>query len=281
MLRTEMNASARWLRKSLGAAFMLFSIVAFGNAFALDQNYTAFDSLLKKHVAWNAAGVASTVNYKGFLADRAELKKVLDEFSALSKAQYDGLKRDEKLAFLINTYNAYTIELILTKYPDLKSIKDLGSFTQSPWKKQFFKLLGEERGLDNVEHDMIRAAGAFDEPRIHFAVVCASIGCPALRPEAVTAAKLESQLEDGAKRFLKDKTRNRYSAQSGKLEVSKIFDWYKGDFAKGHKGITSREVFFGKYADLLTDDAAAQQLIKDGKVSISHLDYDWNLNDRK
>ena len=270
-----------FLKRFFNLFLLTLTVFASSSAVALDQSYAAFDALLKKHVAWNAAGVASTINYKGFQADRADLKKVLDEFSGLSKADYSNLKRDEKLAFLINTYNAYTIELILTKYPDLKSIKDLGSFTQSPWKKQFFKLLGEDKGLDNVEHDMIRAAGAFDEPRIHFAVVCASIGCPALRPEAVTAAKLETQLEDGAKRFLKDKSRNRFNKQSGKLEVSKIFDWYKGDFEKGHKGITSREVFFAKYADLLTDDATAQQQIKDGKVSISHLDYDWNLNDRK
>jgi Protein of unknown function, DUF547 len=280
-MKSKTSASTRWLRNILSVGLTMLSLFFAPNVFALDQNYAALDALFKKHVAWNAAGVASTVNYKGFLADRAELKKVLDELSAVSKAEYGAMKRDEKLAFLINTYNAYTVELILTKYPDLKSIKDLGSFTQSPWKKQFFKLLGDDKGLDNVEHDMIRAAGAFDEPRIHFAVVCASIGCPALRPEAATAAKLEAQLEDGAKRFLKDKSRNRFNKQSGKLEVSKIFDWYKGDFEKGHKGITSREVFFGKYADLLSDDPAAQQLIKDGKVSISHLDYDWNLNDRK
>lgn len=269
------------IKRILQIAATSFALSAAGSAFAIDQSYPAFDSLLKKHVTWNAAGVASSVNYKGFAADRGELKKVLDELSAVSKAEYDAMKRDEKLAYLINVYNAYTIELILTKYPDLKSIKDLGSFTQSAWKKKFFRVFGEEKHLDNIEHDMIRAAGVFDEPRIHFAVVCASIGCPALRPEAATAAKLEAQLEDGVKRFLRDKTRNRYNKQSGKLEVSKIFDWYKGDFEKGHKGFTSREVFFGKYAELLSDDPAAQQLLKDGKVSISHLEYDWNLNDRK
>ena len=265
---------------------MLGTVAAVGlslasTAFALDQGYAAWEALLKKHVAWNAAGVASTVSYKGFAADQAPFKKILEEFSAVTKSQYDAMKRDEKLAFLINVYNAYTVELILSKYPDLKSIRDLGSLVQAPWKKKFFSLLGEERNLDNVEHDMIRAPGVFDEPRIHFTVVCASIGCPALRPEAVTAAKLESQLEDGVRRFLKDKSRNRYSKDNDRLEVSKIFDWYKVDFEKGLKGISSREVFFAKYADLLTDDAAAQQKIKDGKVAISHLEYDWKLNDRK
>ena len=272
---------AGWLKGLALTTAAALSMSLASAAFAIDQGYAAWDALLKKHVAWNAAGVASTVNYKGFAADQAPFKKVLDEFSAVTKAEYDGMKRDEKLAFLINAYNAYTIELILSKYPDLKSIRDLGSLVQAPWKKKFFTLLGEERNLDNVEHDMIRAPGVFDEPRSPCAVVCASIGCPALRSEAVTASKLESQLEDGVRRFLRDKSRNRYSKDNDRLEVSRIFDWYKVDFEKGFKGFTSREVFFAKYADLLGDDAAAQQKIKDGKVAISHLEYDWKLNDRK
>ncbi len=248
---------------------------------SLDNTTAAWDKLLKKHVAWNSAGVASTVAYKGFQADRAELKKVLDGFSALTKADYEKLKKEEKLAFLINAYNAYTVELILTKYPDLKSIRDVGSLVTKTWRIKFFNLLGEERHLDNVEHDMIRAPGAFDDPRIHMAVVCASVGCPALRPDAFVGATLDATLEDSVKRFLKDKTRNRFNATNGKLEVSKIFDWYKGDFEKGLKGVTSREQFFGKYADLLAADAAGQQILKDGKASISFLDYDWSLNDKK
>ena len=232
-------------------------------------------------MSWNAAGVASSVSYKGFLADRAALTKVLEEFSAVTKAQYDGFKKEEKLAFLMNAYNAFTIELILTKYPDLKSIRDLGSLVQKPWSKKFFKLLGEERHLDNIEHDIIRAPGAFDEPRIHVMVVCASIGCPALRPEAVLASKLEAQMEDSTKRFLKDRSRNRVNAAGTKLEVSKIFDWYKGDFEKGFKGVSSREVFFARYAESLSDDANIRQQIKDGKLPIGHLDYDWSLNDKK
>jgi hypothetical protein len=260
-------------------SFLLLTVSV--SAQSLDATTSGWDKLLKKHVAWNATGVASSVNYKGFAQDRAELKKVLDGFSALSKADYDKLKKDDKLAFLINAYNAYTVELILTKYPDLKSIRDIGSLVTKTWRIKFFNLLGEERHLDNVEHDMIRAPGAFDDPRIHMAVVCASIGCPALRPEAFLGATLDATLEDSVKRFLKDKTRNRFNASSGKLEVSKIFDWYKGDFDKGLKGIGSREQFFGKYSELLATDSAGQQLVKDGKASISFLDYDWSLNDKK
>jgi Protein of unknown function, DUF547 len=247
---------------------------------ALDHSHASFDALLKKHVAWNAAGNASSVSYKGFADDRATLKTVLDQYATVSKAEYDAMKRDEKMAFLVNVYNAYTIELILTKYPDIKSIKNIGGVFGKPWGIKFVKILGEEKTLDNVEHDMLRAQGMFDEPRVHFVVNCASIGCPALRPEAITAAKLENQLEDGTKRFLRDKSRNRYNMQTGRLEVSKIFDWFKVDWTRGSKGFRSREVFFAKYAELLSDDAAIQSKIKDGKVDLAFQDYDWGLNGR-
>lgn len=264
-----------------GAAALSAPRSGFAQTVGFDHAYVAWDALLKRFVVWNPAGVASSVDYKGLAAARADLQKVLDAFSGLGRTQFDGFRRDEKLAFLINAYNAFTLELILSKYPDLKSIRDLGSLIQSPWKRKFFRLLGEERSLDNVEHDVIRAPGAFDEPRIHFAVVCASIGCPALRPEAVVAARLEAQLEDSTRRFLRDRTRNRFNGKAGKLEVSKIFDWYKGDFEKGHQGIASREAFFGKYAELLADDPREQQLVREGRQPIVHLEYDWSLNDRR
>lgn len=269
---------ARW------ANLLLATVLALGAPQAhaqLDHGHAAFDALLRKHVAWNAAGTTTTVSYTGFATDRAELRKVLDAYGAVARAEYDAMARDQKLAFLINVYNAWTIELILTRYPDLKSIRDLGSIVQSPWKRRIVRLLGEERHLDDVEHGMIRAPGVFDEPRIHFVVNCASIGCPALRPDAMTAARLEQQLEDSTRRFLRDGTRNRYSAASGRLEVSKIFDWYRTDFERGFKGITSREQFFGRYADLLATDAKDQAAVRDGKATIVHLDYDWRLNDRR
>jgi Protein of unknown function, DUF547 len=246
-----------------------------------DQSHALFDGLLKKHVSWNAAGTASTVNYRGFMADRATLKQVLEQYSGVTRAQYDSMRRDEKLAFLINVYNAGTIELILTKYPDLKSIKDIGGVFGKPWGIKFLKILGEDRHLDNIEHDMIRAKGVFDEPRVHFVVNCASIGCPALRPEAIVASKLEAQLEDNTRRFLRDKTRNRVAAGGTKLEVSKIFDWFKIDWTSGYKGISTREQFFAKYAEQLSDDPSIQQAIRESKLSLGFLDYDWGLNDRR
>jgi hypothetical protein len=280
-----MSRFTSFLRRLRPVAFALAALTLLPaltvQAAAPDPAHAEFDSLLRRHVAWNQAGVATGVSYTGFAADRALLRKVLDGYTSVTRAEYDALPRDERLAFLINAYNAWTIELILTKYPDLKSIRDLGSVVRSPWKRRFFTLLGEERGLDDVEHGMIRAPGAFDEPRIHFVVNCASIGCPALRPEAMTAARLEAQLEDSTRRFLRDSSRNRFDAAAGRLEVSKIFDWYKGDFEKGFRGIASREVFFGRYADLLSADPKGQASLREGKVRIAYLDYDWSLNDRR
>jgi Protein of unknown function, DUF547 len=266
------------LKAFLVAAFAVLAATAFAQ---FDHSHKSWEDLLKKHVTYIANGNASQVSYKGFAQDRAALKTYLDSISAVPEATYKSWNKNQQLTFLINAYNAYTVELILTKYPNLKSIRELGGTFSKPWSIKFIKLFGKDVHLDNIEHHMIRADGVFNDPRIHVAVVCASIGCPMLRNEAFTPEKLDAQLEDSMKRFLSDKSRNRYSAESKKLEVSKIFDWYKKDFVKGHKGFSSLEVTLGKYADQLADDPATRAEIKAGKVAISHLDYDWNLNDKK
>ena len=150
---------------------------------------------------------------------------------------------------------------------------------QSPWKKKFFRLLGAERTLDDVEHGLIRAPGLFDDPRIHAAVVCASVGCPMLRNEAFVADRLDAQLNDGLRRFLSDRTRNRYDPSTRTLQVSKLFDWYRKDFEQGHRGFDSLQTLFVRHADVLADTPAAQGEIRAGRAKIVFLDYDWSLND--
>lgn len=248
-------------------------------AVAFDQSHSAWTRLLAAHVVWIDHGHASRVDYAGFLKDRAALQAYLHTLSAVTRGDFDTWSRRQRLAFLINAYNAFTIDLVLTRYPDLASIKDLGSFFTSPWEKTFFTLLGTRRSLDDIEQGMIRAKGAYDEPRIHFALVCASIGCPALRNEAYVAPRLNRQLEDSLRRFLSDHSRNRYDSRSGTLEVSKIFDWYAKDFSQGYDGFTSVKSVFAKYANLLTDDPRAQARIRAGEVPVRFLDYDWRLND--
>ena len=250
-----------------------------GPASAFDHRHTAWERLLQQHVRWINGGVASQVDYGGFQRDAARLEDYLSGLSRVSRAEFDGWSREQRLAFLINAYNGFTVALILTKYPDLNSIKDLGSFFRSPWKRRFFTLLGNERHLDELEHDLIRAPGVYDEPRIHVAVVCASVGCPALRDEAFVAEKLDAQLEDSMRRFLSDRSRNRFDGRSGSLEVSKIFDWYREDFSKGYGGYFSLASVFAAYASWLADDPSSQQLIREKRAPIIYLDYDWRLND--
>jgi hypothetical protein len=245
---------------------------AFAQAF--DPSYAAWDALLKKHVRWLPDGKQSRVDYAGLARDRPALQSVLAGLSAVPRAEFDRWSAPERMAFLVNAYNAFTVELILTRYPDLKSIKDIGSLLRSPWKQEFFTLLGARRHLDWIEHEQLRPLYA--EPRVHAAVNCASIGCPALRPEAFVAARLEAQLEDGMARFLGDRTRNR--VRNGKVEASAIFKWFREDFERGHQGFSRVEDVFARYAAQMTDVPAEQAALRGRSLPVDHLDYDWALN---
>ena len=214
-------------------------------------------------------------------ADHAHLKTYLETLAKVSDADFKGWNKNQQLAFLINAYNANMVEKILARYPNIKSVWDYGKLIGNPFKDNFVNLFGRKLTLDNIEHDTIRAKGVHDDPRIHMAVNCASLGCPMLREEAFVAERLDAQLEEQVTRFLSDKSRNRYSAANNALEVSEIFKWYAVDFTSGLKGIKSREQFFAKYANLLSDNAEQQKIIRDGKAEIRHLDYDWGLNDAK
>ena len=250
-------------------------------AAAFDHSHAAWDALLKKHVRYIAGGNASQVSYAGFARDRAELKAVLDGYSGVAADEFGRWTKAEQQAFLYNAYNAFTIEKVLRRYPGIRSIRDYGTFIGNPWKDRFFTLLGEPAHLDRIEHEILRREGAYDEPRVHVAVVCASIGCPMLRNEAFTASRLEAQLEDAMRRFLSDRTRNRYDPKRGRLEVSRIFDWYGKDFEKGHKGYSSVKATLARYADLLADAPEDRALVREGRAEVAFLDYDWGLNDAK
>ena len=245
-----------------------------------DHFHAQWTALLKKHVVLVDGGKASQVRYAGMAADRAQLRTYLETLAKVSDADFKGWGKNQQLAFLINAYNANMVEKILLRYPNIKSVWDYGKLIGDPFKDNFVSLFGRKLTLNNIEHDTIRAAGSYDDPRIHFAVNCASIGCPMLRDEAYVGDRIDAQLEEQTVRFLSDRSRNRANAE-GRLEVSKIFDWYGDDFRKGHKGFKTLEGFFAKYANLLTDNAEYQKLIREGKAPIRHLDYDWGLNDAK
>ena len=240
-----------------------------------DFDHSTWNQLLERHVVVLKGGNATQVDYAAVAENRADLRTYLNALKAVEMGQFDNWSEPARLAFLINAYNAYTVELILTEYPDLKSIRDLGSLFTSPWEKEFFELLGKTRSLDELEHEMIR--GNFSEPRIHFAVNCASVGCPALRAEAYSAADLENQLEDQARRFLADRSRNR--VEGDELRVSKIFDWYQDDFTKGWKDAESLAQFLGLYGAALELPDSQRKALKAGDLDIEFLKYDWSLND--
>ena len=267
---------------ALFAVFFMF--LPWHSALAqFDHGHKAWDALLKKHVVVMQAGRASTVRYPGFKADAAALKSYTDALSKVAEAEFKGWSKTQQMAFLINAYNAFTVAKILQRYPDIKSIRDFGTVFGNPWKDKFFTLFGRESFLDEIEHETLRKPGAYDEPRVHYAANCASIGCPMLREEAYVAERLDAQLAEQEKRFLSDRSRNRLAG--GALEVSKIFDWFKVDWQSGYKGIgrdgvpiTSREQYFARHAALLSDKPEEQKLIAGGKLEIRFLDYDWSLN---
>ncbi len=246
---------------------------------SFDHGHGAWTALLRKHVVLLGGGQASQLRYAGMLADRAALQAYLAQLSAVSEAAFAAMSKAQQMAFLINAYNAFTVELILTRYPRLESIRDLGGFLSKPWSIRNIPLLGRTLTLDEIEHERLRARGRYDDPRVHFAVNCASVGCPMLREEAYVADRLQAQLDEQARRFLGDRSRNRYNATRGRLEVSRIFDWYGEDFTLGHQGITSLRAYLARHADLLADAPAERERIRNQAVDVTFLDYDWKLND--
>ena len=242
-----------------------------------DFDHAEWDGLLKEHVTVIDGGIATQLDYSGIEAERVVLKGYLAEAAKVPRSTFESWSIAAQLAFLINVYNASTIDVILEEYPDIDSIRDIGFFLSSAWNQDLASLFGEPVTLDEIEHEIIRGWGRYNEPRIHFAVNCAAIGCPALRAEAFISEKLEMQLEDSTVKFLSDRSRNYFD--NGRMYVSSIFDWYKEDFEKGWDGVDSVAEFLARYAaELELDSATANQLRADD-IRIRHLKYDWGLND--
>ncbi|NVO86499.1 DUF547 domain-containing protein [Hymenobacter terrestris] len=214
-------------------------------------DHSAFDRLLKKYV--DAQG---QVNYKGFKSEEKAFNAYLAKLSQNPPKAAD--PKAEQMAFWTNAYNAYTIRLILDNYP-LKSIKDIGE----PWKKQFFSIGGTKMSLDDIEHGTLRKK--FNDPRIHFALVCASISCPPLRPEAYTAARLNAQLDAQGRAFLNDTGKNKLSSTSAQL--SSYFDWYKDDWNQNGQSVVK---WVNKYAKTKIS----------ANTKIGYMSYNWNLNEQ-
>ncbi len=218
------------------------------------------------------------------LVNYAKLKddKRLDKyFKQLENTNPDNLLTDEdKLAFWINAYNAFTIKFIIEEYP-IESINDLhwgglylGSVLGTTvWDDEKIIINETKLSLNNIEHDIVRKK--FNEERVHFALVCASLSCPPLRREAFEGYKLNEQLQDQGMKFFNDENRNRFDAKTRTAYLSKILDWYEDDF-----GSSKKEVLL--YVSQFIDEKIASDIKKNmSQWKINYLSYDWNLNDLK
>jgi len=243
------------------AALVLTSAAALAQSF--DHSHAAFTGVLTTHVQ------GSKVDYAALKKSPAKLNAYLDTLAAVKKSHYDGWQKDQRMAFLVNLYNAATLKLVIDHYP-VKSIKDIGGVLKGPWKQDVVRLWGKKVTLDHVEHDLLRPG--FNEPRIHFAVNCASIGCPDLRPEAFRATDLNRQLDEQTRAFLRDTSRNRLDANNKNLHLSPIFKWFKEDFVKKSGSV---EKFVAPYFN-----DADKAVIQKGGLKVRHNDYDWKLNKR-
>ncbi len=233
---------------------------------ALAFDFSGWDSLLKKYVAPKTIdGVPlNAVDYKK-LAKDPEYKKLIKELEAASLSELKTPK--EKLVFWINAYNVMAAKMVVDHYP-VKSIKDASSFFSSVWKKEVGKVAGKTRTLNEIEHEILRK---MSEPRIHVAIVCASVSCPDLRTEAYTAEDIDHQLDEQVTSFLANSQKGlRLDEGKNTLYLSSIFDWFDDDFeAKG--GVIN---FLAPYAP-----ESIREKMKSKSLKIKYLDYNWGLNE--
>ena len=236
---------------------------------SIDQvQYSQYDTLLKKYV-----DRSGDVNYGAWQRSATDLQ-ALDHFlDHLSQADRRKLAtHSAQLAFWINAYNAVTLKGILLEYPTTSITRHTSKlYGYNIWHDLLLLVGGSEYSLDHMEHQILRK---MNEPRIHFAIVCASRSCPKLRDEAYLPGKLSEQLEDNTRTFFCDSRNFRYDPASRRMELSKILKWFGSDFGSGESQLLSR------IADYLPT-AAAQNFARGGRVRVFYLDYDWALNDQK
>ncbi len=237
---------------------------------ALAMDYSAYARLLEAHVRPGTVNAihANLVDYEAVKADPS-YARALGDFAA---ARPEALRAPaERFAFWANAYNLLAIKAVLDQYPT-KSIRDGGSLLRPIWKKKVGAVAGREYALDDIENDILRAE--FKDPRVHMAIVCASLSCPDLRPEPYDGSRLDAQLDDQALKFLANSTKGLALAPDGKAaRVSSIFKWFRDDFASAGGVVEFLRAKAG--ADL------APQLAALSSGGLSYLDYDWSLNDLK
>jgi len=243
---------------------VLAAILSSALAVTAPFDHSAFDSLLRAHVTDGLVDYDAFARSSGFRAYLA----------SLDGARLEGWGESERLAFWINTYNAWTIEQV-NRHHERDSIRNIPrplglTPLQGPWSERMVRAAGRELTLDEIEHEIVRKE--FEEPHIHFALVCAALSCPPLRGEAYTGARLEEQLDDQARTFLLCSSgTNRVDAAAGTVWVSPIFVWYRGDFGGTDEAL-------GRYLARYWPEGPERSLLLSGRFRLRETDYDWTLN---
>jgi hypothetical protein len=253
-----------------GLSFITFSSSLIGTegVEASASIHAEFDAILRDHVS------EGVVDYRELKVNEGSLDSYLSVLESINPSILD---RNGRLAFWINAYNAYTLKLILNHYPRIESIKDIPSSKR--WKARQWSVDGKLYSLDDIEHKILRK---MNEPRIHFAIVCASYSCPDLRNEAYDAGRLDEQLEDATRNFLNNSDKGLLiSEEEGviwgtnyTLYLSAIFRWFGEDFEAAAGSVVDYIVPY------VSDDTRDFILSHRDELKVKHLDYDWNLNGR-
>jgi hypothetical protein len=225
-------------------------------ALAFDHSHAFLAKVLQQHVT------NGLVNYSALKQDRKHLNSYLREVAMVEESDFKEWRREQQLAFLINLYNASVLKLIIDHYP-VNSVKNIGGWFGRPWDVEVVPLFGSVSTLSYLEHELLRK---YNEPRIHFALVCGASGCPELRAEPYVPERLDAQLSDQGRKFLHDRTKNHVDADSRTLYLSPIFKWFADDFKKQSGSVVK---FVQRFRPELPD----------AQWRIRYTDYSWSLND--
>ena len=252
---------ARYLQSAVLGIFFVFSFCSNSEAF----DFSDWDALVKKYVTPKTLeGVRlNAVNYASLKKDPV-FSGLITRLESYSPASLES--RESTLSFWINVYNILAAKMITDHYP-IKSIKDVGSFFKPVWKRVAGTVGGKERTLNDIEQEILRK---MNEPRIHMAIVCASVSCPDLRREAYIAGKLNEQLDDQMEKFLRSRGKGmKLDEQKNRVYLSAIFKWFAEDF-ESRGGVLK---YIGKYVT-----AEERKVLNNSKIKISYLHYNWKIN---
>lgn len=254
-----------------------------------DHTYSAYNSLLNKYLQ-NAK-----VDYQGFIKSRAAFEQFLKSIGAVNEDDYQNWTEEQRLAYWINAYNAFTIKAIIDHFPIKRSFSLVGIFyapsnsilqIKGVWTKLKFRAVSRMVTLDEIEHQILRKK--FNEPRIHMAINCASISCPDLSSEAYTADKLEVQLSEASSNFVNNPDKGVYIKQkNGRVKLSKIFKWFGDDFIpkygseKLFKNYSLKENAVLDFVTNYIESEITKEYLMNNKLKIGYLSYDWHLNEQQ